>query len=133
LEDLNISGMLRNHRLARAIPDAAWAELARMIDYKQAWRGGRVVRVDRWFPSSKTCSSCRTIRANMPLQIRLFVCEVCRHSMDRDLNAAINLAVWAEKQQHVQIRDSKAPSPVNKVDRRDGSDPHPGGGPNRPC
>jgi putative transposase len=58
IEDLNISGMLANHRLARATSDAGWAEFARILKYKQAWRDGQVVIADRWYPSSKLCGQC---------------------------------------------------------------------------
>jgi putative transposase len=107
LEDLNITGMLANHRLAGAIADAAWAELARIVRYKQQWRGGQVVTVDRWFPSTKTCSRYATVAAAMPLSTRTFHCESCGYRADRDRNAAINLAAWAE-QHHAQARDPNA-------------------------
>lgn len=97
LEDLNVAGMLHNHRLAGAISDAAWAELARIISYKQQWRGGQVVLVDRWYPSTKTCSRCHNLVAAMPLSQRVFTCPACGYQADRDLNAATNLAVWAEQ------------------------------------
>jgi putative transposase len=96
LEDLNITGMTSNRRMSRAISDAAWGELARQISYKQAWRDGHVVLADRWLPSSKTCSACSTIRRNLTLKDRVFGCHECGLVMDRDLNAAVNLAVWAE-------------------------------------
>ncbi len=98
LEDLNITGMTTNRKLSRAISDAAWGELARQITYKQAWRGGQVVLADRWFPSSKTCSTCGTLRRDLTLKDRVFECGACGHVMDRDLNAAVNLAAWAENQ-----------------------------------
>jgi len=94
LEDLNVAGMLTNHRLARAITDAAWGELARQITYKQAWRGGHLLIADRWFPSSKTCSACGTVRASLGLDERVYHCASCGHTADRDRNAAINLATW---------------------------------------
>ncbi|MGI5191703.1 RNA-guided endonuclease TnpB family protein [Promicromonospora sp. CA-289599] len=96
LEDLNITGMRSNPKLSRAISDAAWGELARQITYKQAWRSGQVVVADRWFPSSKTCSACGTVRKDLTLKDRTFECRECGHVMDRDLNAAVNLAAWAE-------------------------------------
>jgi len=123
LEDLHITGMLPNHRLAAAVGDAAWAELARIVGYKQAWRGGRVVLVDRWFPSTKRCSTCRTVGPTLPLSQRIFRCDNCGHQADRDLNAATNLAIWAEEQ-HAQIRDPEARGPVINVCRGDGSGPH---------
>jgi putative transposase len=96
LEDLNITGMTTNRKLSRAIADAAWGELARQVTCKQAWRGGQVVLADRWFPSSKTCSSCGTLRKDLTLKDRTFECHECGLVLDRDLNAAVNLAAWAE-------------------------------------
>jgi putative transposase len=116
LEDLHVAGMLRNRRLAGAIADAGWADLARIIGYKQAWRGGQLVLVDRWYPSTKTCSTCRTVTPTVPLSQRVFTCTHCGHSADRDLNAAINLAVWAE-QNHAQTRDPQAGGPVTNACR----------------
>jgi IS605 OrfB family transposase len=104
LEDLNITGMLTNHRLAAAVSDAAWAALADRIRYKQQWRGGQVCAVNRWFPSSKTCSRCRAVVGVLPLAQRVFHCDRCGHAQDRDLNAAVNLAVWAEEYD-AQTRD----------------------------
>ncbi|GIH20203.1 resolvase [Rugosimonospora africana] len=123
LETLNITGMMGNHRLAGAIGDAAWGELGRIIAYKQAWRGGQWVPVDRWFPSTKTCSRCHTIAADMPLSARTFACGACGYRADRDLNAAVNLAVWTE-QHHAQTRDPEARGPVINASGGDGSGPH---------
>ena len=93
IEDLNVTGMLRNHRLAQAISDAGWAEFARLLRYKQAWRGGAVVVADRWFPSSKRCPECGAVRGDLALADRVFTCG-CGHSAERDRNAATNLARW---------------------------------------
>lgn len=108
IEDLNIAGMLANRHLARSISDAAWSELARMLGYKQAWRGGTVTMVDRWFPSSKTCSSCGELSADLTLADRIYQCGSCGLSIDRDLNAAINLAAWARAH---AARDPQAAGP----------------------
>jgi putative transposase len=116
LEDLHVAGMLHNRRLSAAIADAGWADLARIIGYKQAWRGGQVALVDRWYPSTKTCSTCRTVMPKLPLSQRVFTCTHCGHSADRDLNAAINLAVWAE-QHHARTRDPQAGGPVTNACR----------------
>ena len=97
LEDLNVHGMLTNHHLAAAISDAAWAELARQISYKATWRGGTVLVADRWFPSSKTCCACGSVKTTLTLAERVFTCDSCGHTLDRDLNAAINLATWGEQ------------------------------------
>jgi len=124
LEDLNITGMTANHRLAAAISDAAWAELARIIGYQQAWRGGQLVFADRWYPSTKTCSRCRAIATSMPLSVRVFTCAACGLKLDRDVNAATNLATWAE-QHHVRVRDPQAGGPVTNAYRETGTLPTP--------
>jgi putative transposase len=117
---------MSNRRLARAVGDAAWGELARQITYKQAWRGGQVMVADRWFPSSKTCSSCGTVRRDLTLKDRTYTCGHCGLVLDRDLNAAVNLAAWAEDHTRGEIRDGdrQAAGPVINACRRDGSGPH---------
>ena len=92
LEDLNVTGMLGNHRLARSISDAAWTELARIVGYRQGWRGGQVVTVDRWFPSSKTRSECGPVDPDLTHTQRTYRCAACGLERDRDLNAAMNIA-----------------------------------------
>ncbi|MFG2846817.1 IS607 family element RNA-guided endonuclease TnpB [Kitasatospora sp. NPDC048296] len=92
VEDLNVAGMLRNHRLARRIQDAGFGEIRRQITYKTGWAGGRTVVADRWYPSSKTCSNCKTVKAKLPLHVRVFTCDACDLVIDRDENAARNLA-----------------------------------------
>ena len=92
IEDLTVSGMLRNRRLARHIAGVGWAEFRRQVDYKTRWRGGRLVVADRWFPSSKMCSGCGVVKAKLRLSDRIFRCDQCGLVLDRDLNAACNLA-----------------------------------------
>jgi IS605 OrfB family transposase len=92
VEDLNVAGMVRNRRLARAVADAGFAELRRQLGYKSTWYGSVLVTADRWYPSSKTCSACGTAKAKLPLSVRLFDCDACGIRLDRDLNAARNLA-----------------------------------------
>ncbi|GGP10674.1 IS607 family element transposase accessory protein TnpB [Nonomuraea glycinis] len=92
VEDLNVAGMIRNRRLAQAVSDAGFGEIRRQLAYKTGWNGGRLLVADRWFPSSKTCSSCQAVKTKLPLRIRTYVCEGCGLSMDRDENAARNLA-----------------------------------------
>lgn len=91
LESLNVAGMVKNHRLARALSDASMAELQRQIEYKAAWRGARVFKADRFFPSSKLCSACGVAAESLPLSVRTWTCDVCGAAHDRDRNAAINL------------------------------------------
>jgi len=92
VEQLNIAGMVRNPRLARAISDTGMAELRRQLGYKTTWYGCRLVVADRFYPSSKTCSGCGWVKAKLTLAERTFCCEVCGLVLDRDLNAARNLA-----------------------------------------
>lgn len=91
LEDLNVSGMVKNKRLARAVSDAGLRTLRTMIEYKAALRGVTVTIADRWFPSSKTCSECGCVKQDLTLKDRVFHCDDCGFETDRDLNAAINL------------------------------------------
>ena len=91
IEDLNISGMLANHKLAASVVDSGFYEFRGFLTYKSPIYGTIVELVDRWYPSSKTCSSCSHVQP-MPLQARVFVCEACGNNCNRDLNAAINLA-----------------------------------------
>jgi putative transposase len=88
IEDLSVRNMVRNHSLARAISDASWAGLRRMLEYKADWYGRTVIAVDRFYPSSKTCSACGAITANLPLNVRQWDCAVCGGTHDRDVNAA---------------------------------------------
>lgn len=93
IEDLNVVGMVKNHHLARSLSDAALGEFRRQLECKTA-RSGTVLRVvDRWFPSSKTCSNCGVVKAKLSLAERTFNCDACGLSIDRDLNAAINIQV----------------------------------------
>ena len=91
IENLNVSGMLANHKLAKAIADMGFHEFHRQLEYKCQLYGSELVVVDRWFPSSKTCSNCGTKKETLTLKERVFQCECCGFEIDRDLNAAINL------------------------------------------
>jgi putative transposase len=95
VEDLNVAGMVKNRRLARAIADVGMAELRRQLTYKTVWNSGRLVVADRWFPSSKTCSDCGAVKTKLALSMREYVCAECGMVADRDLNAARNLAAKA--------------------------------------
>jgi putative transposase len=90
IEDLNVRGMLANHTLARAISDAAWSDLRSMLEYKASWYGRTVIAVDRWLPSSKTCSQCGALLEALPLDVREWTCR-CGAVHDRDVNAARNI------------------------------------------
>ena len=93
IEDLNVAGMMKNRHLARSVGDAALGEFRRQLEYKTARNGVVLHVVDRWFPSSKTCSNCGTVKAKLSLSERTFNCDDCGASMGRDLNAAINIEV----------------------------------------
>jgi putative transposase len=95
IEDLNVSGMMANRKLARAIGDVGMHEFRRQLTYKAAMAGATIVVVDRWFPSSKTCSCCGVVADAMPLGVRDWTCAACGAEHDRDLNAAINLRTAA--------------------------------------
>jgi putative transposase len=126
IENLNVAGMLANRRLARAISDAGWAEFARLVKYKQAWRRGELVEADRWYPSTRLCPVCGAVNGDMTLADRLFTCG-CGHSADRDTTAAVNLARWG--QTHYQAspdpRTPKRRGRATNARRRDGADQYP--------
>ena len=92
IEDLNVTGMLKNHHLAQAIGDVGFYEFRRQLAYKAAWYGCRVIVVSRWEPTSKICSHCGWRNDRLTLADRTFRCQVCGLILDRDHNAAINLA-----------------------------------------
>jgi putative transposase len=92
VENLHVAGMVRNHRLARALSDAAPATLRRQLQYKTGWYGSVLHVADRWYPSSKTCSGCKTVKPKLSLSQRMFNCDACGLSLHRDVNAARNLA-----------------------------------------
>ncbi len=93
IEDLNVSGMMKNHRLASAIADCGFYEFKRQLTYKCVWYDSKLTIVDRFYPSSQLCSSCGS-RQKMPLKERVYDCTSCSQTIDRDLNASINLEHW---------------------------------------
>ncbi|MGJ3560994.1 RNA-guided endonuclease TnpB family protein [Streptomyces sp. INA 01156] len=96
VEDLNVAGMLCNRRLARQIADAGFGEIRRRLDHKTRRRHAtRLIVADRWYPSSKTCSGCGAVKAKLPLHVRTYECDACHLVIDRDDNAALNLAALA--------------------------------------
>ena len=92
MEDLNISGMMKNHHLSRAIKEQCFYEFTRQMRYKCEWNGIDFVQADRFFPSSKLCSNCGCVKESLKLCDRTYVCEHCGNIIDRDYNAAINLS-----------------------------------------
>ena len=91
MENLNVSGMMKNHKLAQSISDVGWHEFKRQLEYKCKWRGRELVIVDRFFPSSKLCGVCNTINQELTLKDREWTCQVCKTVHDRDFNASINI------------------------------------------
>jgi putative transposase len=115
------------HQVARAISDASWAEFARLLKYKQTWRGGVVLEADRWYPSTRLCPVCGVVNVDMTLADRVFTCG-CGHCADRDTNAAVNLARWAQTHPAKTSPDPRTPKQQGRATnarRRDGADQHP--------
>ena len=91
LEDLNIKGMMKNHKLSKAISDVSWGRFIDVLEYKALWNDKQVIHIDRLFPSSKTCSKCGWINNNLTLNDRTWICPKCGGKHDRDINASINI------------------------------------------
>ncbi|GAB1513066.1 RNA-guided endonuclease InsQ/TnpB family protein [Actinophytocola sp. KF-1] len=123
VEDLNIGGMVRNHRLARAISDAGWAQLVRLLEEKAERYGRTVHRVSRWLPSSRTCSACGHVMDVMPLKIRLWTCPGCGARHDRDHNAALNILAAGRAERRNACGASVSPSFWKAQGNEAGSNP----------
>jgi putative transposase len=91
LEDLNVKGMVKNHKLSKHIYDASWSKFIELLTYKAEWNDKNIVKIDRFFPSSKTCNHCGYINQNLDLSIREWTCPSCNTKLDRDLNASKNI------------------------------------------
>jgi len=91
LEDLNIKGMIKNHKLSKHISDASWSKFIELLSYKAQWNDKNIVKIDRFFPSSKTCNCCGYINQNLDLSVREWTCPSCNTKLDRDLNASKNI------------------------------------------
>ncbi len=91
LEDLNVKGMVKNHKLSKHISDASWSKFVELLTYKAQWNDKEIVKIDRFFPSSKTCNCCGYINQNLKLDMREWTCPSCHTKLDRDLNASINI------------------------------------------
>ena len=91
LEDLNIKGMMQNHKLAKHISDVSWSKFITLLTYKAEWNDKQIVKIDRFFPSSKTCNCCGYINQNLKLDMREWTCPSCNTKLDRDLNASKNI------------------------------------------
>ena len=93
IEDLNVKGMLRNHKLARSISDVSWSSFVAKLQYKADWYGREIIKVDTWFPSSQICSECGHKDGKKSLDIREWTCPICHTHHDRDINASINILI----------------------------------------
>ena len=91
IEDLNVKGMLRNHKLARSISDVSWSSFVAKLQYKADWYGREIIKVDTWFPSSQICLECGHKDGKKSLDIREWTCPICHTHHDRDINASINI------------------------------------------
>ena len=91
IEDLNTKGMLRNHKLAKSISDVSWSKFVTKLQYNADWYGRKIIKVDKWFPSSQICSECGHKDGKKSLEIREWTCPVCHTHHDRDINASINI------------------------------------------
>ena len=91
LEDLQVKNMVKNHCLARSISDVSWSKFVGLLRYKSDWYGREFVQIDKFFPSSKTCSNCGNIKKDLTLKDREYVCSSCGLVIDRDYNDALNI------------------------------------------
>lgn len=91
LEDLNIKGMVKNHKLAKHISDASWGNFVNMLIYKAEWNNKEIIKINRFYPSSKACNICGYINQDLKLDIRSWICPICNTNHDRDINAAKNI------------------------------------------
>jgi len=91
VESLEVSNMVQNHCLAKAVSDVGWGEFIRQLEYKSVWYGRTLIKIDRWYPSSKTCHDCKHLVEDLPLDVREWVCPQCGVWHDRDINAARNI------------------------------------------
>jgi transposase len=120
VERLNVAGMIRNRRLARAIADSGMGQVRRLLGYKCPWAGGRLVEAGTFFASSKTCSRCGTVKAKLTLAERTFRCPACGLVVDRDLNAARNLAALVDGIQQIeQVVAGSGPETIQNACVRD--------------
>jgi putative transposase len=133
VEDLHVAGMVRNRKLARSLADAAPATLRRHLGYKTGWYASALHLANRWYPSSKTCSACETVKPKLSLAERMFNCAVCGLSLDRDVNAARNLAALVRHVDLESLGDAKTgrgayvrpvrPAPAGRAAGREASRP----------
>lgn len=121
IEDLNVKGMLSNHKLARSVADMSFFEFRRQLTYKAQTTQSRVVVADRWFASSKTCSECGSVKDKLELSERTYHCEFCGFVCDRDVNAALNLRNYAVRNAPAGPVCPASPAAGKRTGRRTGA------------
>jgi len=114
VEDLHIKGMVKNHKLAQAISDAAWGQFLTILEYKGKLYGCEIRKLDRFFPSSKRCSKCGYIHENLTLDIREWTCPDCGTHHDRDVNASTNILIFSDPQIRQELPKSTPKEPVER-------------------
>lgn len=114
LETLRIKNMVKNRKLSKAISDASWGTLIRMLEYKAGWYGRNVIKIDTFYPSSKTCSNCGNVKKELKLSERVYKCECCGMKIDRDLNASINIRNAGIKTPEVPVEELTMVSPTKR-------------------
>jgi putative transposase len=125
IEDLNVKGMIKNHKLAKAISDVAWSSFVTKLKYKAEWNGKEVIIIDRFYPSSKTCSCCDHVKESLSLEERTWTCSKCNTIHDRDVNASKNILRRALAIQSAGTVDNRngakvRPKEISKVSRGTG-------------
>jgi len=114
LETLRIKNMVKNRKLAKSISDASWGTLIRMLEYKSKWYGRELIRIDTFYPSSKTCSGCGSVKEELKLSERTYKCDSCGLEIDRDLNASINIRNAGIKIPEVPVEELTLVSPLKQ-------------------
>ena len=120
VEDLPLKGMVKTHKLAQAISDAAWGQFLTMLEYKGRLYGCEICKLDRFFPSSKRCSKCGYIHENLTLDIREWTCPECGTHHDRDVNAATNILIFSDSQIRQGLPESTPKEPVERQGHQGG-------------
>ncbi len=111
METLNVKGMMEEKKLSRNIADASWGMLTQMLEYKASWYGRDLIKINQYFPSSKTCSNCGNVKEKLSLKERTYSCSSCGLEIDRDLNAAINIKQTGIKIPEVSVEEKRTTSP----------------------
>jgi len=117
LESLNIKGMVKNRKLSKHISDCSWGIFIKQLEYKADWNDRKIIKIDRWYPSSKTCNQCGYINQNLKLSIRKWICPQCFAELDRDINSAINIKEEG-KRLSVGVTDYTRGADVRPINRQ---------------